>query len=55
MTDTSFDYAFIIDGEDVTSAEWIDVLDPASGIPFARVPAGTTDDIDAAVKAARAA
>ena len=55
MTDTIRDYASVINGADVISNAWIEVLNPASGVPFARIPAGSADDIDAAVKAARAA
>ncbi len=35
--------------------EWIDVVDPATGEVVAAVPAGTPADVDAAVRAARAA
>jgi len=49
------DYACVIDGVDVTSDAWIEVLNPATGEPFARIPAGGQTEIDAAVRAARAA
>lgn len=38
-----------------SSGEWIDVRNPASGELIGRVPAGTADDVDRAVAAARAA
>jgi aldehyde dehydrogenase (NAD+) len=34
---------------------WIEVVDPSTEEPFARVPAGTAEEVDAAVAAARAA
>ena len=49
------DYACVIDGVEVTSDAWIEVLNPATGEPFARIPAGGQEEIDAAVSAARAA
>jgi aldehyde dehydrogenase (NAD+)/betaine-aldehyde dehydrogenase len=49
------DYACVIDGVDVTSDAWIEVLNPATGEPFARIPAGGQIEIDAAVRAARTA
>ena len=35
--------------------EYLDVLNPATGAPFARVASGTADDVDVAVRAARRA
>ena len=35
--------------------EWMNVLEPATGQRFARVPLSTTKDVDSAVRAARAA
>jgi aldehyde dehydrogenase (NAD+)/betaine-aldehyde dehydrogenase len=50
-----YHYASVIGGLDVDSAEVIDVLDPATGEAFAQVPAAGADEVDAAVRAARAA
>lgn len=47
--------AAIVDGERVTLAATIDVLDPATGEPCATIPRGTEREIDAAVAAARRA
>jgi aldehyde dehydrogenase (NAD+) len=49
--------AHLIGGDWVPAAsgETIDVLDPATGEPLARVPRGTAADVDAAVTAAEAA
>jgi aldehyde dehydrogenase (NAD+) len=47
----------LIDGE-ITApggGEYLDVLNPATGAPFARVASGTAEDVDAAVRAARRA
>src|SRR5690349_13463753 len=46
-----------IDGtwRDSSSDEALDVIDPATEQVIDRVPAGTTDDVDAAVEAAAAA
>ena len=51
------DYPMWIDGEAVASVsgEWIDVRNPATGQVIGRVPAGTQQDVDLAVAAARAA
>ena len=38
-----------------SSGALLDVLDPATNRPIARVPAGTLEDVDAAVAAARTA
>ncbi len=40
---------------EAVGGDWLDVIDPASGRTFARVPAGTAADIDRAVAAARRA
>ncbi|HTD27824.1 MAG TPA: aldehyde dehydrogenase, partial [Xanthomonadaceae bacterium] len=49
--------ANLIDGDDRTSgdAELLQVDEPATGHPYALCPAGTAADVDAAVRAARAA
>ncbi|OJU83167.1 MAG: betaine-aldehyde dehydrogenase [Solirubrobacterales bacterium 70-9] len=51
------DLRLLIGGErvDASSGERFDVLNPATGETIATVPAGTSDDVDAAVAAARAA
>ncbi len=51
------DYPMWIDGEAVASAsgEWIEVRNPATGDVIGRIPAGTQQDVDRAVAAARAA
>ena len=36
-------------------SEWMDVLEPATGARFARLPLSVSNDIDAAVEAARVA
>ena len=48
-------YPSVIGGVDIDSPGSIDVIDPSTGTPFARVPAGGSAEIDAAVDAARAA
>lgn len=50
-------YAQLIDGKQVQaeSGESLPMIDPCSGEPFARIPAGATEDIDRAVRAAQAA
>ncbi len=37
------------------SGGWIEVVDPATSLPIARVPEGTPDDVDRAVRSARRA
>jgi len=50
------DMTMLIGGERRSSdAGWIDVINPATEAPFARVPKGTTADADAAIAAAKAA
>ncbi|OLD66198.1 MAG: gamma-aminobutyraldehyde dehydrogenase [Acidobacteria bacterium 13_1_40CM_2_68_5] len=51
------DLKMIIDGKEVESAsrQRMDVLNPATEKPVGSVPKGTADDVDKAVKAARAA
>jgi betaine-aldehyde dehydrogenase len=51
------DWRMIIDGRAVEAASggWIDVRSPATGELAGRVPAGTPEDVDRAVAAARAA
>ncbi len=55
LTRTTFGH--FIDGEiaEASSDETIAVFDPASGLEFARVAAGTKSDVDCAVRAARRA
>jgi acyl-CoA reductase-like NAD-dependent aldehyde dehydrogenase len=48
-------YPMIIDGRAVETARTIPVVDPALGEPFAAVPDGGAEHVDAAVAAARAA
>ena len=48
-------FAHLIDGERVTSAEWLDVINPATGRPFARCPSASRTELDRAVAAARRA
>lgn len=48
-------FAMLINGKPVTAAATLDVINPATEEVFARVPAGTAADVDAAVAAARAA
>lgn len=60
MTDASstLDGALmVVGGEDVAAdgGEWLETRDPASGRVIGRVPRGTAPDVDAAVRAARAA
>ena len=40
---------------DPAGNRWMDTFDPGTGLPFARVPRGDRDDVDAAVEAARRA
>lgn len=49
------EHRHFIAGEFVAGAESMPVLEPGTGAELARVPAGTNDDVDAAVHAARAA
>ena len=49
------DLPMLIGGEMVTSDKWIDVLNPATEEPFARVPHCSEDQLDEAVAAAQAA
>ncbi len=49
------DFACVINGVDIATESWIDVLDPGTSQPFARVPDAGATEIDSAVKAARAA
>jgi betaine-aldehyde dehydrogenase len=50
-------YPMFVDGEPVESSggEWIDVTSPATGALAGRVPAGSVEDVDRAVAAARRA
>ena len=45
----------VIDGEQVSSHSFLDVVDPATGVAFARVPDCTADQLEAAVTAAQRA
>lgn len=47
--------AMLIDGEWVSSNERIDSYNPATGEPWAQIPAGTAADVDRAVRAAHRA
>jgi acyl-CoA reductase-like NAD-dependent aldehyde dehydrogenase len=49
------DFANLIDGELVAGKEWFDVLNPATGLAFARAPSVNRSELDAAVGAARRA
>ncbi len=55
--DVAPEYRMIIGGEptDSSTGAWVDVRSPASGELVGRVPAGSTDDVDRAVAAARRA
>ncbi len=44
----------IVDGVDRGAQAWIEVTDPATGEPFAQIARGNSDDVSAAVSAARA-
>jgi acyl-CoA reductase-like NAD-dependent aldehyde dehydrogenase len=48
-------FPMIIDGQKVTTAETVGVINPANGEHFAQVPLGTPQHVDDAVAAARAA
>lgn len=48
-------FAHLIDGERATSAEWLDVIDPATSEVFARAPSAGPAELDRAVAAARRA
>jgi acyl-CoA reductase-like NAD-dependent aldehyde dehydrogenase len=48
-------FAHLIDGERATSAEWLDVINPATGEAFARAPSAGRAELDRAVAAARRA
>ena len=51
------EYHQVIDGHPgpAASGEWLDSIDPATGEPWARIPASAAADVDAAVDAARRA
>ena len=44
-----------IDGEFVDAEEYMETPDPATGVPWAKIPDGTSADVDKAVAAARRA
>lgn len=50
-------WRLLIDGtwQSPAAGAWLEVVDPASGAPIARAPAGTLPDVDLAVQAARRA
>ncbi len=48
-------YSMLIGGTAVDAEKTMEIINPASGEAFARVPAGTAADVDRAVAAARAA
>jgi acyl-CoA reductase-like NAD-dependent aldehyde dehydrogenase len=54
-TEPGGDFAHLIDGERVTGTEWLDVVNPATGRPFARCPSAGRAELDRAVAAARRA
>ncbi len=49
------DFSLLIDGEAVTSEQWMDVINPATGEVFARCPQADRKELDLAVEAARKA
>ncbi len=53
--DFTSSYRMLIDGTLVDSAATIDVINPANGTPFATAPDCTSEQLDAAVAAAKAA
>jgi aldehyde dehydrogenase (NAD+) len=57
QTGRTMTYQNIIGGRDMASSDgaMLDVLSPVDGSLFARIAAGTPEDVDAAVRAARAA
>src|SRR6218665_1741077 len=48
-------YTMLIDGEAVLTERQLDVIDPATGTPFAQAPAATAADLQRAVEAAQRA
>ncbi len=55
MTTQRTDFTLLIDGEGVTSRDQLDVINPATGLVFARCPSAGREDLDRAVAAARGA
>ena len=49
------DYRMLIGGQLVDAAQHLDVINPATGAAFARVPRASVADADAAIAAAKAA
>jgi acyl-CoA reductase-like NAD-dependent aldehyde dehydrogenase len=49
------DFSLLIDGKLEGSERQLDVVNPALGVPFARCPAASREQLDRAVRAARAA
>jgi len=54
-SDLVTDFSHLIDGQAVTSDDWMDVINPASGRVFARCPQAVRGELDRAVAAARRA
>ena len=48
-------YTLTIDGQGQPGAATIDVINPATGLPFAKTPAASAEQLDAAVRSAQAA
>lgn len=46
------DFSHLIDGRAVAGTRFFDVINPATGAPFARCPAATPEELDAALAAA---
>ncbi len=53
--DLSTDYTLTINGDAVHTAELVDVINPATGKPFAKAPKAGQAELDAAVDAAQSA
>jgi acyl-CoA reductase-like NAD-dependent aldehyde dehydrogenase len=49
------DFTHSIDGQPVTSAQWLEVINPATAEVFARAPSASREQLDQAVDAARRA
>jgi len=54
-SDLLTDFSHLIDGQAVTSDDWMDVINPATGRAFARCPKAVRGELDRAVAAARKA
>ena len=53
--DFTADYSMTIGGKAVTTGQWIDVINPATGKAFTKAPVAGAAELDAAVAAAQAA